>query len=179
MVRGEASTAGDEENDMADHTLLLMRHAKAADTAPDGHDHGRPLTQAGKQEAGASGEALKSAGFDIDLVLCSSAVRARQTCEALDLGSAGEATDVLYNAGGDTMLELIREQDNSTATLLLVGHAPGVPGLAEQLSGPDSDPAASATLADRFPTGSVAQFDVTGPWRDLQTARLAWLRPGH
>ncbi len=164
---------------MADHTLLLMRHAKAADTQPGGRDQERPLTEAGINEAGAAGDALRSAGIGVDLVLCSSAVRARQTCEALKLSGTCEAADRMYNAGSDTLLELIREQDETTVTLLLVGHSPGIPGLAEQLGGPDSDPAASATLASRFPTGSVAQFEVTGAWRDLEQARLTWLHPGH
>jgi phosphohistidine phosphatase len=164
---------------VADHILLLMRHAKTADAQPGGRDHERPLTEAGISEAGAAGEALRSSGTSVDQVLCSSAVRARQTCETLALGGDCQGADLMYNAGSDTLLELIRQQDETTRTLLLVGHSPGIADLAEQLSGPESDPAASSTLSTRFPTGSVARFDVGGPWRDLQQATLTWLRPGH
>lgn len=162
---------------MPEHTLLLMRHAKAADTGPGG-DHDRPLTDRGNGEATAAGEALTASGITVDRVLCSSATRARQTATALEVGNT-ELTQQMYNADSDALLDLIQQQDESVGTLLLVGHAPGIPGLAEQLTGPDSDPAASATQAARFPTATLAYFEVTDPWQDLRVGRLTRLHLGH
>lgn len=164
---------------MASHTLLLMRHAKAVDSKPGARDHDRPLAAAGHNESTAAGEALIASKLRIDHVLCSSATRARQTYQALGLGVESKVTDQIYNAGSDTLLELIQQQDASVGTLLLVGHAPGVPDLAERLTGPGSDPEASATLETRFPTATLVQFEVSDAWADLQSARLSWLRLGH
>lgn len=164
---------------MASHTLLVMRHAKAAETQPGRGDHDRPLTENGVSEAAAAGEAVTASGVVVDHVLCSSAARTRQTCTALDLAGGAKFTDRIYDAGSDTLLDLIQQQDERVTTLLLIGHAPGVPGLAEQLAGPDSDPDARQTLATRFPTATLARFDVVNSWRNLRVARLTWLRLGH
>lgn len=164
---------------MASHTLLLMRHAKAAETPPGRRDHDRPLAEAGITEAVAAGEALTASGLVVDHVLCSSAARTRQTYTALNPGGEAEFTDQIYDAGSDTLLDLIQQQDERVGTLLLIGHAPGIPGLAEQLAGPESDPDARQTLATRFPTATLARFDVPDSWNDLRIARLTWLRLGH
>lgn len=164
---------------MAEHTLFLMRHAQAADKQPGGGDHDRALTAAGRSEAEAAGEALRTVAGTIDHVLCSSAARTRETLTALQLDAPSEFTDEMYNAGDDTLLEIVQRQDESVGSLLLVGHAPGIPGLAGRLTGPGSDPEASATQDSRFPTATVAQFEVTDPWQDLNVARLTRLRLGH
>lgn len=164
---------------MAEHTLFLMRHAKAADAQPGGRDHDRGLTDGGHDEATAAGEALRAGGVAVDHVLCSSAVRTQETLAALALDATSELTDLMYNAADDALLELIRQQDENVSGLLLVGHAPGIPGLTGQLAGPGSDPEAVDTQESRFPTATVAQFAVTDPWRDLRVARLTRLRLGH
>ncbi|MFT9142880.1 SixA phosphatase family protein, partial [Acetobacter orientalis] len=67
--------------------LLLLRHAEAA-PAPMGDfssaaDHARPLTAAGLAAAQRCGLWLRQQGLSPDYVVCSPAVRTRQTLEGL------------------------------------------------------------------------------------------------
>ena len=61
-------------------TLVLMRHAKS-DYPAGVPDHERPLAPRGTREAGLAGDWLREHAPAIDAVLCSSAVRTRQTLE--------------------------------------------------------------------------------------------------
>jgi phosphohistidine phosphatase len=160
------------------HTLLLLRHGQAVDFASGLTDHERPLTDAGIEQATAVGNALRARGVSIDLVLCSSATRTRQTWSALGLDARCELSDEVYNAGSDTLLELVRLLDERIGTAMIIGHGPGLPSLASELAGPGSDQAARDTVSNRYPTATVTEFAVEGPWADVQTARLAWLRLG-
>jgi phosphohistidine phosphatase len=51
--------------------------------------------------------------------------------------------------------------------VLLVGHAPGLPGLAEDLAGPGSDRSALSRLRTKYPTSAVAVLSVDGDWADV------------
>jgi phosphohistidine phosphatase len=62
-------------------TLYLLRHAKSSWGDPELPDHDRPLAPRGERAAALIGEHLRSAGIAPALVLCSSAVRARETLD--------------------------------------------------------------------------------------------------
>jgi phosphohistidine phosphatase len=164
---------------MADHRLLLLRHAKAGDSVSGMKDHERPLTESGVEQATAVGEALRSRRAKIDQALCSSATRTRQTWEALSLNAPVEFSDDIYNAGSDSLLEQVRLLDEQIGTSLIIGHGPGVPALAVQLAGPGSDQHALDVLNTRYPVATISEFDIDGPWADLMIGRLVWLRLGH
>ncbi|MET0314259.1 MAG: histidine phosphatase family protein, partial [Hansschlegelia sp.] len=59
--------------------LILFRHAKSDWPEDGGDDHGRSLAPRGRRVAGPMGAWLAGRGFRPDLVLCSTAVRARAT----------------------------------------------------------------------------------------------------
>ena len=88
-------------------TLVLMRHAKSA--YPAGvDDHDRPLADRGEREAALAGDWLRENVPPIDAVLCSSALRTRQT---LVFRTGAEAPtsflDRLYGASpGDVIDEI-------------------------------------------------------------------------
>jgi phosphohistidine phosphatase len=161
-------------------TLILLRHAQADDSRPGGHDIDRTLTAAGERQAQNVGKFLRDQGIEVDAVLCSSAVRARQTLDQLtQAGEPGrvEVSEEYYNAGADTLLDALRGLPADTAVALLVGHAPGVPGLAIELADPESsDPDAMAVLERRFPAAAVARLEFAGAWADLAKAELVGLR---
>jgi phosphohistidine phosphatase len=158
-------------------TLLVLRHAKAEDTRPGAPGHARRLTAEGERQAAALGEELRRDQVPIDLVLCSSATRAQQTAQALGTTAPVIVSDRLFDAGGDEILALVREFDDDADHVLLVGHAPALPAVVQELSDPDtSDPAALATLERRFPAGALATLAVPGPWRDLERASLVSIR---
>lgn len=118
-------------------TLLIFRHAKSDFDAPS--DHERVLNEIGVQQAMFMGEELKEKNIQPDLVLCSSAQRAKQT---MDLAmKAGEwecdssIMDALYNATIDVMLEIIKQLSNHDKTIMFVGHEPTWSELVTRLTG--------------------------------------------
>lgn len=148
-------------------TLVLLRHGKSA--YPGGvPDHDRPLADRGRRQSALAGEHIRAVVDGFDLALCSTATRTRQTLDATGL-TAGhlEYRDEIYAAEPDEILDLIRVVPDDATSVLVVGHAPGVPDLADELAGPGSDPDARAALDRKFPTAAFAVVTVSGPWSDL------------
>ena len=118
-------------------TLILLRHAKSA--YPDGvPDHDRPLNDRGEREAPVVGELLVDRAPAVDLALVSTGLRAQQTWAAVARRvSAGEREDRadLYLATSVDLLSLINGLPASAASVVMVGHNPGLEDLATELSG--------------------------------------------
>src|SRR6478609_2203520 len=167
---------------MTIRTLLLLRHAQTEDSRPGHRDHDRRLTATGEEQARAVGRFVADRGLAVDRVLCSSAVRARQTLELIGERvtidpSRIVISDRLYNAGTDTLIEAIRELDGADQIALVVGHAPALPGVAYELADPDSStPEATAAIADRFPAATLAWLQFDGEWSELDRAALVEAR---
>ena len=149
--------------------LILVRHAKSA--WPDVPDRDRPLAKRGRRQAPLAGAWLRAAGCRPDLVLCSPARRTRETWElaAAELGKAGRVSyeEGIYAGSAAALLDLVHAVPVRVATLLMVGHSPGLPDLALQLAGGASDSGALDRLRAKFPTAAVAVLLVPGPWRGL------------
>lgn len=149
----------------APHTLILMRHAAAAGAA---RDEERPLTAGGRLAAAEAGSWLRSTLPAIDAVLCSAAVRTRETLAALAIDAPVEYLDELYNAGVEDIVEQISAAPASARTLLVVGHAPGIPATAYELATSEGQP--STPLLDDlrgFPAGGIAVLRVAAGWAEL------------
>lgn len=162
---------------MTTRRLHLLRHAKAEDFVPGASDHDRPLTERGRSQAARVAETVTGT----EHVLCSTARRTRETLAGLGLDLPAdqvEFTDALYNAAAESIAAEIAGVDDEVTELLVVGHSPGIPGLASDLAGPDSDPAAVAAIADRFPTATLATVEWDGPWASPAATRLVFTRPG-
>ena len=161
-------------------SLILLRHAQAGDSLPGGHDIDRKLTALGERQAREVGNFLRDQGIEVDAVVCSSAVRARQTLDQLALDvepSRVEVSEAYYNAGVDTLLDGLRSLPADCRVALLVGHAPGVPGVAFELADPEaSDPSAMTALERRFPAAAVARLEFIGAWAELAEAALVGTR---
>lgn len=147
-------------------TLVLLRHAKSS--YPDGlPDHDRPLAPRGRHEAQRAGDAITQLTNSVDAVLCSTAARARQTLGATGIVAPTTFADDIYAATSGAILTLIRRQPDTAQTLLVVGHAPGIPGLALALAGERSDPAAIAALHAGYPTSAIAVLTSDYGWSGL------------
>ena len=152
-------------------TLHLLRHAEASWQVPGpGGDHARPLSARGVQQARGVGAHLRGAG--VSLILASSATRTMQTAEALGLGVPIWSRDDIYNAGGTSILEQILTVPDGYASVVVVGHAPGIPALVHSLADASSDAAARATIAYRYPPATLSTLTVHTRWAKLRAATL-------
>ena len=153
-------------------TLVLLRHGKSA-YPPGVSDHDRPLAPRGRREAALAGKWIEQHVPQLDYILCSSAARTRQTLEATGLATPTvlvDFTSSIYEAYPDELLDLVTAAPPADRTVLLVGHAPGVPGLAEMLAGPGSNTDALHAMETKFPTSALAVLVVEGEWTDAGEA---------
>lgn len=159
---------------MSSRTLVIMRHAKAEHSGTY-DDFDRPLTPRGRVDAHQSGAWLAGHGYLPDLVLCSAAVRTRQTWHEVAVGLAttagGSGSTVqyendLYYQGVNAALQLIRQVDASVSTLLLVGHNPTMTALSLRLD-------ESSKRDDQgLKTSGIAVHQVTTDWANCAAAAL-------
>jgi len=165
-------------------TLLLLRHAKSSWDDPSLPDHDRPLNGRGRKAAPIIGTYLAEQSLLPQTVLCSSAKRTQQTweqiAESLPRQPELKIEPALYHAEPARMLEMARRYA-AQSPLMLVGHNPGMEGLAKMLASHASDPTALRRLTTKFPTGALAVFSVEAErWADLsaESARLtAFITP--
>ncbi len=146
--------------------LILVRHAKSDWSGGAQSDFERPLNARGRDQADRLGTWLRSRGYLPDTVLYSTARRTEETAERivalLEGTSSLQAQQALYGADAGTILERLRQAEG--ATILLVGHNPGIAQLAASLV---HDRPAHPRFAD-YPTGASAVIDVALPdWADL------------
>jgi phosphohistidine phosphatase len=155
--------------------FVLVRHAKSA--RPIGvPDHERPLTGRGRRDAQAAGQWFAAEGPRPDLVLCSTATRARQTWEIVQRSLPpipARGLDELYGADADEVVELAAASPAEVRTLVVVGHEPTISVTALRLAGRRSDRRALEALAEKFPTSAVAVLRFDRPWQELARARAA------
>ena len=155
---------------MTQHRLLLLRHAKSSWDDPELADHDRPLAARGRRAAKAIRRHVRDAKVDPQLVLCSSAVRAVQTWEAIRDGIAGdpevEISRDLYEAGAEDLLDRLHGVPEAVESVLLVGHNPSMEELASELSG-TGDPEALTAMTLKYPTGGLASLSFDAPWAEL------------
>jgi phosphohistidine phosphatase len=155
---------------MVDRRILVMRHAKSDWTGGD-QDFDRPLSGRGRRAAAAMGVYMADEGLRPELVLCSAARRAADTW-AMVARSGTMAPRVvadrgLYLAAAGDLLARVRALDDAVASVLFVGHAPGIDGFAGSLVAKRSG-AAWRRMAEKFPTGALAVLDASAAhWRDV------------
>ncbi len=154
-----------------DKTLVLVRHAKA-EQAPGRPDHDRTLTARGQRDAEAAGAWLHGQGIVAELVICSTAIRTRQTWDHAAKGGAQteflEYRRAVYQGGASTVLATVREDAGEVTTVVVIGHAPSVPELASSLCDGQGSQEAHQALADGFPTCGIAVLSYDGEWSDLE-----------
>lgn len=105
--------------------LLVLRHAKA-EVGLGLADHERPLAPRGRRDAVVMGDHLRAEGWEPDLVLCSTALRTRQTLEALGLSAPVRFERSIYTGDGQDLLTLVNLVEEECGSVLLVGHNPAV-----------------------------------------------------
>ncbi|MDX2341470.1 histidine phosphatase family protein [Micrococcus sp. NPDC078436] len=152
-------------------TLIVLRHAKAG--WPEGaDDHDRPLAARGHDQAPAAGRWLRENGLVPDGIVCSDALRTRQTCvwvcEQLgELAPTPYLDRRLYEADAARALSIVNETEEGVRRLLVVGHMPWVQNLGMRLMSLDSDQDAALAMTEHYPTLGLQVFRVDKPWAEL------------
>ena len=111
-------------------SLVLMRHSYASSNNPAFSDRERPLTDEGRAIAQTTAELLT--GWNIDRIVCSSAVRTVETAEiiAAATNTPVHALDALYLAVSTAYRDVpVSLADDNENVILVVGHNPGIASL--------------------------------------------------
>lgn len=149
------------------HVLLVMRHAKAEPFGPTG-DRSRALTDKGLKQAKAVAKGLKEMKLIPDLIACSGATRAQQTCERM-LKTFGDKPRVdyhqsLYEGGIQSILDELAHAKDKTRVMMVLGHEPTVSITSQWLASANSDPALTDLLNLGLSTAAVVVFGADKPF---------------
>lgn len=152
--------------------LLLMRHGIALPPDKFARDADRPLSKEGEEETGDVALELKETIGKLDMIASSPLLRAEQTAELVNarFETRRESWPEMENADFDEVVNRLRalsESGAADATILLVGHQPGIGILAAQLT-KNAPPAASPDFAP----ATICAIDVE-TFEPLD-ARLLW-----
>ena len=144
--------------------LYLMRHAQSADKQPGQPDKERELTQQGMHDAMFIGRQLAEQKINLDLVVSSTANRAKHTTELVTEilkfnHDKIQFEDELYTASARTFLELITQLGETFINVMCVGHNPVISYLAEYLT--------KAEIGDLPPAGIVIIKCNVTHWKDM------------
>lgn len=147
-------------------TLLVLRHGKSSWKDTDLEDHDRPLNKRGKKAAPQMGKLLRKEDLIPDLILSSTALRAKATAElvAEHCKYKGEILfdRRLYLADPTNIVETLQAIETEAAgRVMIVGHNPGHEELVRSLTGQD----------ERFPTAALAHIQLPiENWKELEVS---------
>jgi phosphohistidine phosphatase len=157
-------------------TLYLLRHAKAVEPGSAAtmglSDLERPLTARGRRDAANLADQLRLSGCRPHVVLCSPALRTRQTLDlvasGLGLQARTQVDDHVYAATVGELWRLTRELSDEASEAMIVGHNPGLHELALRLS-EHGDDKLRARVREKFPTCSFVTIAWgQDSWADLR-----------
>lgn len=155
-------------------TIFLLRHAKSSWKDDGLPDFERPLSKRGHRAAAALALHLTQLAIAPAQILCSPAVRTRETLEALE-GSFAAPVPVrfekgIYMAEAPSLLRRLRRLSDALPSVMVIGHNPGLERLALLLI-ESGDLQSRAGLSSKFPTGALAVLSAgVDAWRTLAPA---------
>jgi len=153
--------------------IYLLRHFKSSREGSGG-DFDRPLASRGERAGADIAAWLADNKIAPDLVLCSAALRAKETL-ALILPALGESRILiergLYLISAEALVARLRRLDDEARSVMAIAHNPGLGELARHWG----------DASDQFPTGALSGFGFRiERWRDLAAAQgelLCRIRP--
>ncbi len=150
--------------------LYLLRHAKSTWDDPSMDDHDRPLAPRGRKAMRAMARHIRKADVRPELILCSSAARARQTLDrvlpALPDTTPFEVEDALYTFDADDVLARLRRVPATVGSVMLVGHNPALQDLTLRLA---TEGQTLERVRSKLPTGALATLRIPrATWRSLR-----------
>lgn len=153
-------------------TLYLLRHAKSSWDDDSLDDHDRPLAPRGLEACARLRRHCLTSGIEPDVVLCSTAVRARATLVGV-LPACDTATveAALYHASGAALAARVRSLAGESA--MIVGHNPGLEELVLGLARPSP---LRARVEEKLPTGALATIELES-WDATSGELVAFVVP--
>lgn len=171
-----ARTASDDppvRKDLPRRVIYLFRHAKSSWDDLTLEDIDRPLAPRGRRACAVMRDYLRLADVKPDLILCSPSARTRETLQAVK-SEFGEGVKtrfekLIYHGEASSLMKQLRSLPDSLASVMLIGHNPGLQDLAVSLVG-DGDPELLARMNSKFPTAALALLILDGDhWDDLSS----------
>ena len=150
-------------------TFLIMRHAKSSWATPGLDDFDRPLNDRGQRDAPRMGEYIKDQGVVPDVIISSTANRAKSTAEivAESCGYENEVRfhDHLYHGAPRDYFRSVGPLPAAIDCCMVVGHNPGLEQLVEKLTDCyETMPTAAIAIVD-CPFEDWALLEVEGPFK--------------
>jgi phosphohistidine phosphatase len=151
-------------------TLYLLRHAKSSWKDASLSDFERPLKRRGREAAQQMGERLAQEKLKNPVLICSPAVRTRETAELILKSSklrVEERWDErIYEASLRDLLQVVTEIPDDKKVVILIGHNPGFEELLAFLTGESL----------RMPTAALAKIKFDVSWKDVEarSGKLDW-----
>lgn len=149
-------------------TLLLIRHAKSSWATAGTPDHDRALNERGRRDAPQMGNRMRARGLEPDLIIFSSALRARTTAQllaaAMDVPQERLREDKrIYASSSGKLMYLLQELDDELSSVMLVGHNPEMTELAQHFARDLPDMATTAVAQFTFDLASWRGIDQAEP----------------
>jgi phosphohistidine phosphatase len=148
-------------------TLYIVRHAKSSWDHSGISDHDRPLMEKGKKKTRRIVDYLLLHKVEIDLIISSDAVRARETAFIIARGISYPDTEIrlsssIYNCGTDDLFRLLDSLADDIGSLMIVGHNPSMTDFANIFL---------EDIIYNMPTSGVACIEFnTDKWADIRSA---------
>jgi phosphohistidine phosphatase len=134
--------------------LLVLRHAKSSWKHPELADHDRPLNKRGQHDAPRMGEHLREQNLIPDLIISSTAKRARQTAEIVADTSGYQAEiqfeRACYASDPEVLIDILQQVSDDIHCAMIIGHNPDLEELVEILTGD----------WERMPTAALALIEL-------------------
>ncbi len=145
-------------------TIIFGRHAKSSWDDYNIGDHDRTLNKRGFKDAKIMGKKLMELGYVPDLIITSSAKRAKLTAEIYAkylINSEFSIDKELYLAPSHLFIKKANELDDKYKTVLMIAHNPGITQLANEFS---------VDFIGNIPTSGIfkVDFDIK-KWKEINT----------
>jgi len=145
--------------------LILIRHAKSSWKNPELDDFDRPLNKRGKRDVSFMSKLLSEKISKPYKLVSSPAERTKLTAIlfAKELGIDKDDiiwNDKIYLASSEALIDLIREFDESTHSVILIGHNPGLTDLQNKLC---------KTEIDNIPTCGIVAMTTNKHWSKISS----------
>ncbi|MEQ1689528.1 MAG: histidine phosphatase family protein [Sphingopyxis sp.] len=153
--------------------LILLRHAKSGWDDPVARDYDRPLNERGRAAAASIGRWAGQNGVTVDSIVASPAVRCTETLDlfqpAAEMARYEPHWDRrIYLASSATLIDVVRDLDDSDTAVLMCGHNPGMEDLILDLVPDDGSTPLRDLAEEQFPTAGLATIELdVAHWRDV------------